>query len=164
MRVRTRTLATTLALVAIGLGYGLSQWQPRPGPPRPPARTAPVPPLPALPPTAAEVLERGDALRLTSDQVARLGHLARRWSAEVAPLEAAIRDARAEFEAFATAAKRGGGASLPEIQRRGAELQALSVDLRERRLTHSQRTMELLTDAQRSALRAESWHSPGGRA
>jgi hypothetical protein len=164
MSLRTRTLATTLALVAIGLGYGLSQRQAHPGPPRPVARAAPVPPLPAPPPTAAEVLERGDALRLTSDQVARLGHLARMWSAEVAPLETAIQDARAEFEAFAASAKSGSGVSLAEIQRRGADLQALSVELRERRLTHSRRTMEILTDAQRATLQTASLQSPGGRA
>jgi hypothetical protein len=96
--------------------------------------------------------------------MARLDRLAREWATEMAQLEAAIQEARAEFEQFTIGARTGGGASLPEIQRRGADLQALSVELRERRLAHSQRTMELLTDAQRSALRAESWHSPGGRA
>jgi hypothetical protein len=162
--VRTRSLATTLAVVAIGLGYGVTQWQARPSPPRPPARTAPVPPLPAPPPTAAQVLEQGDALRLTAEQRARLDRLARQWAKEVAQVDAAIQAARTAFESFTAAATTGGGASVQEIQRQSADLQALSVELRERRLRHSRRTMDLLTDAQRSALRAESLHPPGGRA
>jgi hypothetical protein len=162
VNLRARYLVTTLALLAVGLGVGLSRWPDRP-PPRPPARTA-VPAPPLLPPTAPDVLERARELRLTADQVGRLGRLAREWGAEVTRLEGAIQEARAEFEEFAAGAQGGGGASLQEIQRRSAALQYLSAELRERRSAHSQRTMDLLTDAQRTRLRTESLHSPGGRA
>jgi hypothetical protein len=164
MSVRRHSLATTLILLAVGLGYGVSQWQARPPMPRPPARTAPVPARPASPPTAPEMLERTEELQLTPTQVTRLTRLAREWAAEAAQLEGAIEEAAAKFEEFAAAAKSGGGASLQEIQRRSADLQGLSAELRDRRVAHSRRIVDLLTDAQRAKLGAESLHSPGGRA
>jgi hypothetical protein len=164
MNPRTRYLATTLLLLAIGLGFGLSQWPARPAPPRPPARAGSVPSRPALPPTAPDVLARAAELQLSADQVARLRALATEWTADVARLEAALREGQAEFEAFAAAARSGGGASLPEIQRRSGELQGLSVELRERRTAHSGRAMGVLTDVQRARLRAEALHPSGGRA
>jgi len=164
MSFRTRYLATTLALLAIGLAFGVSQWRVRPAPPRPPVRAASLPPRPVLPPTAQEVLERADELRLSREQVRRLLALEQEWNAETARLAAAVRAASAEFELFAASAKGGGGASLQEIQRRSADLQALSLELRERRSAHSRRTLELLTDAQQAGLRAASLHSWGGRA
>jgi hypothetical protein len=61
---RTRYLATTLALLAIGLGFGLSQWRARPAAVfKPPVRDARVPAHPAQPPTAGEVLSRAEALQ-----------------------------------------------------------------------------------------------------
>jgi len=161
MSLRTRYLATTLALLAIGLGFGLSQWRVRPAPPRPPVRAASLPPRPPLPPTAQGVLERAEELRLTREQVRRLSALEQEWNAETARLEAAMRVASAEFERFAAAAKAGGGASLPEIQRRSADLQSLGAELRERRNAHSRQALELLTDAQQSKLRAGPLSSGG---
>ncbi|MFB3820080.1 MAG: Spy/CpxP family protein refolding chaperone [Candidatus Methylomirabilales bacterium] len=164
MSPRTRYLATTLVLLAIGLGFGLSQWQGRPAPPRPPARRGEVPARPSLPPTAPDVLARAAELDLDGDQVARLRALASAWTADVAGLEAALRQAEAEFAEFAAAAKSGGGASLPEIRRRSGELQELSAELRERRSAHSSRALGVLTDVQRAKLRAEASHPSGGRA
>jgi hypothetical protein len=117
-----------------------------------------------VPPTALEVLERTGELGLDADQVRRLQRLASEWTADVAGLEAALREAQAEFEQFAAAAKAGGGASLPEIQRRSADLQGVSAELRERRSAHSRRALEVLTDVQRAVLRAESSYPSGGRA
>ncbi len=164
MSLRTRYLATTLLLLAIGLGVGLSQWQARPAPPRPPSRSGELPARPPLPPTALEVLQRAGELGLDAEQVRRLQRLAREWTADVAGLEAALREAQAGFEQFAAAAKSGGGASLPEIQRRSADLQGVSAELRERRSAHSRRALEVLTDVQRAVLRAESSYPSGGRA
>jgi hypothetical protein len=164
MSVRTRYLATTLVLVAIGFGFGLSQWRDRPALPRPPARSAEVPSRPALPPTAPEVLERAAELRLDGEQLRRLRLLAREWTADAARLQAALQEAQAEFEQFAASAKGGGGASLPEIQRRSSELQGLGLELRQRRTAHSGRTLGVLTDAQRARLRAQSLDPSGGRA
>jgi hypothetical protein len=163
MNVGVRYLATTLAFLAVGLAFGLSQWRARPASPRPPTRPAALPSRPALPPTAGEVLERADELRLSWEQVRRLSAMEQEWSAETARLEAAMRTASAEFERFAAAAKAGGGASLPEIQRRSAELQRLGAELREGRRAHSRQALELLTDAQRSTLRGGPLSS-GGKA
>ncbi len=164
MSLRTRYLATTLALLAIGLGFGLSQGRTRPAPPRPPARDAHVPARLVLPPTAEESLGRAEALRLRSGQATRLRTLADAWREELERLEAALQAASAEFDQFAAGARRGGGASVPELQRRSADLQALSAELRERRAAHSLRAVEILTDAQRELLRREPVHSVGGRA
>ena len=156
MSLRTRYLATTLALLAIGLGFGLSQGRTRPAPPRPPARDAHVPARLVLPPTAEEILGRAEALQLRPGQATRLRKLADEWRVETERLEAALQAASAEFDQFAAGARRGGGASVPELQRRSADLQALSAELRERRAAHSLRAVEILTDAQRELLRRES--------
>ena len=165
MSVRTRYLTTTLALLAIGLGFGISQWHTRlPALPKPPARDVRVPARPANPPTAREVLSRTEVLQLRPEQAARLRALERAWRADVESLEAALGAASAEFERFVADARRGGGASVPEIQRRSADLQALSAELRERRAAHSRQAVETLTDAQRNALRREPVNPVGGRA
>jgi len=163
--VRTRYLVTTLALLAIGLGFGLSQWHARPAAlPKPPARDVRVPARPAQPPTAGEVLHRAEALQLRPEQVTRLRTLDRVWRADVESLEGALRAASAEFEEFVADARRGGGASVPELQRRSADLQALSAELRERRAAHSRKAVETLTDAQRDVLRREPMNAVGGQA
>lgn len=164
MNLRTRYLATTLALLAVGVGFRLSQWRDRPGPPHPPARAATLPSRPALPPTADEVLKRAEELSLSREQVRWLSSLKQKWTAETARLEAAVGAASAEFDEFAATAKGGGGASLREIQRRSADLRDLSVELRERRDAHSRQVLELLTDWQRTKLRVGSGHSSGGQA
>ncbi len=95
MSLRTRYLATTLLLLAIGLGFGLSQWHARPAPPRPPARDASLPARPTLPPKAEEILSRAEALRLRPEQTARLRDLDREWRAETGHLEAGLQAASA---------------------------------------------------------------------
>ncbi|MEI8188194.1 MAG: hypothetical protein WCI75_00570 [candidate division NC10 bacterium] len=164
MSLRTRYLATTLLLLAIGLGFGLSQWQAHTSPPRPPARDASLPTRPALPPSAEEILGRAEALRLRPEQTARLRTLDRQWRAETGHLEAALQAASAEFDRFAGEARRSGGASVSELTRRSADLRGLSVELRERRTAHSLRAVETLTDVQRELLRREPVNSVGGRA
>jgi len=165
MKVRSRYLATTVAVLAIGLGFGLGQWRVRPAAVfKPPARDARVPARPAQPPTAGEVLSRAEALRLRPEQTTRLRTLDRAWRADVASLGAALQAASAEFERFVAEARRGGGASVPELQRRSADLQALSAELRERRAAHSLQAIEILTEAQQDALRREPVSAVGGRA
>ena len=164
MSVRTRYLATTLALLAMGLGFGLSPWRPRPSPLRPAVHATARPPLPALPPNAREILDGSDALSLSPRQTERLRELDRQWQAEIGQLYEAIRTASAEFERFVAEARRGGGASVPELQRRSVDLLSLSAELRERRAAHSRKAVETLTDAQRDALRREPVSAVGGRA
>jgi hypothetical protein len=164
MSVRTRYFATTLALLAVGLGFGVSQWQPRPGPPRPAAYATARPALPAPPPTADEILARSDTLSLNPQQAERLRELDRRWQAEYRALQDVIRTASAEFEQFVADARQGGGASLRTLQQRSSDLQQLSGTLRERRAEHSRRAVSVLTEAQRATLRPASENSSGGRA
>jgi hypothetical protein len=164
MSVRNRYLATTLAVLAIGLGLGLSQWRPRPAPPRPAVHADARPARPAAPLTAGEILGRSDTLHLSPQQAGRLQELDRQWQTESGQLHEAIRMASAEFERFVTEARSGGGASVPELQRRSADLQALGAELRERRAAHSRQAVETLTDAQRDALRREPVNAVGGRA
>jgi hypothetical protein len=164
MNVRSGYLATTLAVLAIGLGLGLSQWRPHPALARPAVRTTAQPARPAVLPTASEILDRAGALGLSRQQASRLRELDRQWQTESRPLGQAIRTTSAEFERFVVEARRGGGASVPELQRRSADLQALSAELRERRAEHSRHAVETLTDAQRDALRREPVKAVGGRA
>ncbi len=164
MSLRTRYLVTTLALLAIALGVVLSQGRPRPGPPRPPARDTHTLARLVLPPTAEEILGRAEALQLRPGQSTRLRTLADEWRAETEDLEAALQEASAEFDQFAVEARKGGGASVQELQRRSTDLQTLSAELRARRAAHSLRAVEILTDAQRELLRREPVHSAGGRA
>jgi hypothetical protein len=161
--VRTRYLLTTVALLAVGIGLGLSQRPTRPSPPRSTVHADARPARPAHPPTAGEVLSRAEALQLRPEQAERLRTLDRTWRAEVESLEAALRAASAEFERFVAEARRGGGASVPELQRRSADLQALSAELRERRAAHSRHAVETLTNAQRDGLRRKTVNAVGGR-
>ncbi len=164
MSVRTRYLATTLALVAIVLGFGLSQWNGRPGPPRPAAHATARPVLPVLSPTATEILGQSAALGLSPRQAERLRELDRQWQAGYGTLQAAIQAASAEFERFVTDARKGGGASFQTLQQHSGELRELSARLREHRAEHSRRAVAVLTEAQRATLRPASEDSSGGRA
>ncbi len=159
MNARLRYLSTTLALLAVGLGYALIQGRPwRPTPrleARPATVSRPAGPSPA-PHTAREILARGDALSLTAEQKARLEVLDRAWKKETAGLEAALREVSEEFSRFMKEAQAGSGASLQEIQRRSAEVGDLSAALRERRRLHSEDAARVLTGSQRQKLAPES--------
>ena len=152
MSMQARYLATTLVLLAVGLGVGVSQLLTKPSPPRP-ARAATASARLSLPPTAREILDRAQELQLSRDQVVRLDALDQRWKAETADLNAAIQDASAQFERFMSGARTGRGASLEEVQRHSADLRALSAELRERRNIHSARAVEMLSGPQQERLR-----------
>ena len=164
MSMRTRYLSTTLALLAIGLGFGLSQWSPRPSPLRPAVHATARAALPAPPSTASELLARSDRLGLSPRQTEGLRELDRQWQAETGELQEAIRVASAEFERFVADARQGGGASLQTLQQRSSELRHLSMILRERRAEHGVRAAGVLTEAQRATLRPQIEDSSGGRA
>jgi hypothetical protein len=155
MNLRLRYLSTTLALVAVGLGYDLIQakpWRPGPSlPPRPAAAGRPVTP-PPVPPTAREVLDQADALSFTAGQKVQLEALDRRWKRDTAGLEAALQEAELEFSRFMRESQAGRGTTLQEIQRRSADVRELSAALRERRLLHGEAVARVLTEAQRRAL------------
>ena len=157
MSPRLRYLSTTLALVAVGLGYALIQGRFERPAPRIPARSeaarpAPLPP----PPPAREVLDRGATLSLTADQKARLASLDRKWREESAPVEAALQEAEREFSQFMKDAHAGGRTSLQEIQHRSAEVRDLGAALRERRRLHSEAAADVLTGQQRRTLTSPS--------
>jgi len=165
MNPRLRYLFTTLALVTVGVGYAWiqGQWD-RPAP-RVPARSAavgrPIPPRPT-PPTAREILDRGETLSLTADQKARLSGLDRKWREESGGLEAALQTAEEEFSGFMKEAQAGGRTSLQEIQRRSAEVGELSASLRERRLLHAKAAARGLTESQLRELASLLSPDPSG--
>ncbi len=166
MSPRLRYLSTTMALVAVGLGFALIQGKPWRSAPRLEARPmvarSPAPRPPA-PPTAREILGHGTDLSLTADQKARLEALDLRWKGEAAGLEAAIKEAEQEFSRFMKETQAGGKTSVQEIQRRSADLQSLSAALRERRQIHSEKAARILTAIQRQQLSAgTSTEPPGG--
>ena len=155
MSNRVRYLVTTLALVAIGLGYVLVQQGPRHPALRTPARaeaSAHPASLPAAPPTAREILDRASDLALTPEQRARLAGLDRRWRDEILGLEAAVRVAEQEFGKFVRETQQGGKTSLQEIQRRSEDYRSLSRELRERSRLHGEAAAHILTDSQQRTL------------
>ncbi len=155
MSPRLRYLSTTLALVALGLGYGLIQAKPWHPPPRLATRSAEAarsPAPPPLPPSAREILDRSAALSLTPDQKARLRALDEKWRKESAPLEAALETAGGDFSQFMNEAQSGGKTSLQEIQRRSEEFRGLNAELRAGRQHHAEAAAQLLTESQRRKL------------
>jgi len=146
-----RYLSTTVALLAVGLGYALIQGRGERPTPRPAAQSEavarPVPP-PTAPPPAREILNRRAALSLTADQAARLE---------------ALDAAAQELSRFMKEAQSAGGTSVQEIQRRSVEFRELSAALRERRRLHSEAAAHVLTESQRRQLAAAtSTGTPGG--
>ncbi len=165
MSPRLRYLSTTLALVAVGLGYTLIQerpWRPAPRLEARPLAARPPIPRPPAPPAAREILQRGADLSLTADQQARLKALDRRWKGEAAGLEAAVKEAEQEFARYMKETQAGGKTSVQEIQRRSADLQNLSAALRERRQLHVEEAARILTADQRQKLSAGTSPEPPG--
>ena len=163
-----RYLATTVALLAVGLGYALIQGRPERPAPRPAAQPGavvrPAPP-PAAPPTAGEILERRASLSLTADQVSRLEALDAEWKKEAAGLEPALAAAEQALSRFMKEAQSAGGTSVQEIQRRSVEFRELSTALRERRRLHGEAAAHVLTESQRRQLAAgtvTATGTPGG--
>jgi hypothetical protein len=155
MNVRRRSLTTTLALLALGLGFAVMEgWQrPRPGP-APVRRHSEAPPRPAHPPSAGDVLARAIALDLTAEQRGQLGALQAQWTAESAAPERELSAASAEFAGFMNEAQHGRGTTLQELQRRTAEVATLSAGLMERRRRHAEAAIAVLDARQRAALAA----------
>ena len=147
MSPRLRYLSTTLALVAIGLGYALIQAKPWRPAPRLEARPAEATRPPAPPPTARAILERGAALSLTANQKARLEALDEKWRKEAALLEAALKTAEQEFSQFMKEAQAGGKTNVQEIQRRSEEFRNLNAELREARRHHADEATRILTES-----------------
>jgi hypothetical protein len=163
MSDRVRVLAATLALTAIAVGYFLIQGTPtRPGPHLDPRRVATTPIAPPNLPTAHSLLARGAALSLTTAQTARLEALERRWKAEAAGLEATLQHEEAAFAQFMQEAQAAGKTSVQEIQRRSADLRALSESVRERRRLHADAVLDVLTESQRQMLATTAASTRGG--
>ena len=127
----------------------------RPGLTAPAASRTPVltrPTMPALPPTAGDILDRGTLLDLKTEQRARLRALDARWAAESAAADARLRAATEEFARFMEAARGAGRTNLADIQRRSAEISELSAEMREERRRHADAAAAILTDWQRGRL------------
>jgi hypothetical protein len=156
---------TMVALLAVGFAYALTQARvERPAvAPRPREAAAPRPaPSELAPLTAGDILARSAALSLTRGQRTRLEALARESKAESSRPEADLDAATAEFARFMDEARRGRGASLPEIQRRSADVRELSAALREERRRHGEAAAGVLTERQRTTLARTRTTTPGG--
>ncbi len=154
MNVRIHYIGTTVLLAALAAGYLVTQqeWR-RPAPTIPSRveRSAAARPAPP-PPMARDLLARGDELRLTADQRARLETLDRAWKQDSGGLESAVADASRRFSAWMAEAQAKGRVSMDEIQRQSEDLRSLSASLRERRRLHGEAVTQLLTTAQRATL------------
>lgn len=155
MTLRARYLVTTLALLAVGGGYAVTQgWQhtPPPRPPRVESASRPAPPRAA--PAARDILERRDDLKLTDEQRARLEALDRDFRGETAGLESSLAAASQEFSRWMDDARQNGRATLGEVQQRSEDVRELAASLRARRRMHAVAAAQLLTDRQRRELDA----------
>jgi hypothetical protein len=155
MSVRSRYVTGILALVVLAFGYAFVQGRAeRPGPRRPaqPALIA----RPSIPetrlPSAREILDGAALLSLTAAQWTHLRALDATWSREAGRRQDELDAAMAEFSRFMTEAQRTRRTSLQEIQRRSAEISALSAVLSERRRLHGDAAAALLTEWQRRKL------------
>ena len=99
---------------------------------------------------------------MTPAQTARLEALDRRWQAEVAALEAAVRQEEAGFAEFMQEAQGAAKTSVQEIQRRSADLRTMSETLRERRQMHADAVLDVLTESQRQMLTGMAASTRGG--
>ncbi len=162
MSPRLRYLSTTLALVAVGLGYAAIQGRATRPAPRIEARPIVARPLASPLPTAREILDRGTDLALTNDQRARLEALDQQWKKESAGVQVGVQEAEREFTQFMQA-QASGKASLQEIQRRSADYRELSAELRELRRRHAEAAAVTLTESQqRTLVLLASPHTRGG--
>ena len=163
MKVGLRYLTTSLALLAVVVGYALTQGpaaRPAPAPPAGAAAAPRIPPPRPLP-SAREILDRGAMLSLSAEQQRRLEALERAWSAESARLETELQAATAEFSRFMSEARATRGASLQEIQRRSADIRELGAELREQRRRHGEAAAQNLANWQRRRL-AHTGPDPSG--
>ncbi len=153
MTIRSRHLATTVALVAIaGFAVFLQTRPAGPGARLETTAGADVRPLPPpAPRTARELLDRRVALSVTAAQARRLEALDRQWVEESRSLQAAVGAAREEFGRFMES-QTSRGTSLADLLRRSADYRALSAELRERRRRHGEAAGGLLADWQRERL------------
>ena len=127
---------------------------------RTPVLTRPA--MPAPPPTAREILDRGALLDLRAEQRTRLRALDARWAPESAAADARLRVATDEFARFMEDARGAGRANLADIQRRSAEISELSAEMREHRRRHADAAAAILTDWQRGRLSDVSHQPPRG--
>lgn len=153
MSNRVRYLVTTLALLAIGLGYGLvQQWTRHPALRLPARAEASGHPAPYVaPPTAWEILGHEGELALTPDQRGRLSVLDRQWKQEAAGVQAVAEAAGRDLSQFLQA-QGSGKLSLQELQRRSAGYRGISQELRELRRRHTEAAANILTESQQRTL------------
>lgn len=152
--IRRRSLVVLVALALLPLGYRLfeARAMTRPGPVVTAQSPVTAVRVPAPRPTARDILAAG--LELTVDQRRALDALARAWERDAAPLDRRVAAARADLQAFMAAHQ--GRTTITELQDRSAELRAAGAELRERRERHSTASQNVLTTAQRDALRRVS--------
>ena len=146
------TLAT-VALVVAGVAWAIIKAPTeRPRLPRPEPVVMMRPAVVALPPTARDILGGAALLDLKAAQRTRLRALDATWTSESTAAQADLDAATAEFSRFMDEARATGRTSLPEIQRRAAEIGELSAALRQRRQRHAEAATAILDEWQRTRL------------
>jgi hypothetical protein len=159
--IRRGSIFVFMALALVALGYRLfeARAMTRPGPAVVTAPRAAAVRPPGRRPIAREILAAG--LELTAGQRRELESLARAWERDAAPLDLRVAGAQADFDAFMTA--RQGRVSVAELQERSLALRGVSAELRERRRAHTEASLNVLTIAQREALRGAARASGGAQ-
>ena len=163
MSPRVRYVVGTLALLAVGFGYALSQGRSHPAPPRPIVPAAELGPPAPPPPSARDILDRAAGLDLTAEQRERLEALDSQWKRESAPLTSALESATEKFSRAMDDAQKSGRVRLEDIQERSEDVRELGAALRERRRLHADAAAGVLNESQRQKLRqAGSSEARGG--
>jgi hypothetical protein len=153
MNTRTRYVVTSVALAALAASWIVLQrpaTHASPSLPRPAALAPPAARI--LAPTASDLLGADILLELAPGQRTRLMALASGWAKEATSVQAEVDAATADFSRFMDEARSTGRTTVQEIQRRSADIAALSELGRERRRQHSDDAVAVLMSWQRVRL------------
>lgn len=153
MTLRIRAIVGSLLILGFAVAAGL--WRYAGANPKPVVESRRIEVQNAVPagptgPTAREVLERRNDLRLTKGQVDHLAALDREWRQSVGPLETRVRESAEEFQRFMADSSGAGRTNLGEIQRRTAEQGELFAAYRAGQRAHSSAVQAVLTEEQRA--------------
>jgi hypothetical protein len=152
VNVRTRSVTTTIAMLAAVAIWGATADRSAPGAAPRTANTTAWARAPLTAPPTAALIMATEGLRLTPTQRAALASRASRWAREAEALDAEVAGATKEFEGFMRDAQDKGRTTLAEVRARSEALQSISAELRERRRRHSDDALSVLDEGQRGVV------------
>ncbi|MCS6861022.1 MAG: hypothetical protein NZT92_11965 [Abditibacteriales bacterium] len=103
-------------------------------------------------PEISSLLARREELKLTAQQVKEIEKLQAEWERVSAPLRAQADQAAERFQRWMEEAQQRGGVAIDEVQRRGAEVSALSARIVRQRHVYWESALQLLTAEQRQQM------------